>query len=607
MGKIGIGIGVSRYLHKSAGIQWSSYWAPQSAVVENAAPTQIVLTYPKKVRAADIVTTNFAVSGKTINNAAIDTSGKIVTLTVTAAFVYGDSITLVANSTNIAVTNNVAKEAELVTFQTGLTAPLASDEEILLNNFVRTIKIGLGSESLSEDFDVMYLSISGRSSETPLRNLVKRIHDGTAVGGLTHTPLEGVKGNGVTQHINMNWNGRTAGHASSYTLNSASFGIYFNTSTDGTDTERHGTYSTTADGGTANRTMIVRPNMAAPNNFFHVAVNSGIESAESDEKISGMYIASRTAAAVQKLWVNKVLKINGTASATKIPNQDMMLLAIKADDGKIRYRENDQISFAFLGRGFDETEIGIITDAYQTYKTAVDLINLNNAARFSMTFDGGRSSQYTQVFPLLVSKGISATFYIQTDVIGTADHMTWAQVKEMHDAGMDMQCHSKTHTDFTTLTQEQISAELQAVNAAFIANNITPPVHHAYPSSAYNDNVRTWVAVLRQTAAKINGIPPYAAMSSSAAKTIIDRMGIQNWNVTTEGGIAAIKAKIDAAKVAARGSKCIVSYTHGIDASDIEQTSLAALTEIIDYIIENDVVPSTIYEIGLLLDKVIVA
>ena len=119
-----LGLGNGVVFRTGSSRAWSSYWTPSSAVVENAAPTDIVLTYEKAVNPADAIVGNFSVAGKTISGAVLDGTGKILTLTVTVAFVYGDSITVVANGTNISVTNNITNP-EMITngnFNDGGTA-----------------------------------------------------------------------------------------------------------------------------------------------------------------------------------------------------------------------------------------------------------------------------------------------------------------------------------------------------------------------------------------------------------------------------------------------------------------------------------------------------
>jgi len=103
-----LGLGNGVVFRTGGGKQWQTYWTPSSAVVENVAPADVVLTYAKAVNPADAIAGNFTVAGKTINSATLDGTGKILTLVVDTAFIYNDSISVVANSETIPVTNNVA-------------------------------------------------------------------------------------------------------------------------------------------------------------------------------------------------------------------------------------------------------------------------------------------------------------------------------------------------------------------------------------------------------------------------------------------------------------------------------------------------------------------
>jgi hypothetical protein len=87
---------------------WSSYWNTLiSATVENAAPTKVILTFSKAN--ISLVTTDFTIAGKTITLLERDATNKILTLTVSVAFVYGDTpvVTFVKTGGTANVTNNV--------------------------------------------------------------------------------------------------------------------------------------------------------------------------------------------------------------------------------------------------------------------------------------------------------------------------------------------------------------------------------------------------------------------------------------------------------------------------------------------------------------------
>ncbi len=102
-----------------------------SAVVENAAPTQVVLTASEALDAAFVPATSaFTVSGHTVSSVGI--SGSTITLTVSSAFVNGEAArtvaytqpgtnnvrdvagNLLANFSGLSVTNNVGAASQIV-------------------------------------------------------------------------------------------------------------------------------------------------------------------------------------------------------------------------------------------------------------------------------------------------------------------------------------------------------------------------------------------------------------------------------------------------------------------------------------------------------------
>lgn len=110
-----------------------------------------------------------------------------------------------------------------------------------------------------------------------------------------------------------------------------------------------------------------------------------------------------------------------------------------------------------------------------------------------ITFDDGRASQKT-ASETLISKGISGTMFVTGDYVSTGGHVTWAQLQTLSAAGIDLQCHTKTHANLTTLSEAQIDTDLLGNNALFVANSLAAPTIIAYPGGAYNTNVKTFVA-----------------------------------------------------------------------------------------------------------------
>jgi peptidoglycan/xylan/chitin deacetylase (PgdA/CDA1 family) len=64
---------------------------------------------------------------------------------------------------------------------------------------------------------------------------------------------------------------------------------------------------------------------------------------------------------------------------------------------------------------------------------------------YALTFDDGHASNYTQAFPVLAELGLRATFFVVPTRVDTPGHVTWAQLREMTAAGMEIGSHSLTH------------------------------------------------------------------------------------------------------------------------------------------------------------------
>lgn len=115
------------------------------------------------------------------------------------------------------------------------------------------------------------------------------------------------------------------------------------------------------------------------------------------------------------------------------------------------------------------------------------------------TFDDGYASWYTIGFPLLTRMGIICSLCITTGNIGTAGYLSWAEILEMYNAGIDILDHSATHPDLRTMTALQIQTELQTASDAFVANGIPAPQDFVIPSGATNSFVNGEIAKYRRS------------------------------------------------------------------------------------------------------------
>lgn len=103
-----------------------------------------------------------------------------------------------------------------------------------------------------------------------------------------------------------------------------------------------------------------------------------------------------------------------------------------------------------------------------------------------LTFDDGYVSAYTAALPLLQQYGMTATFFIITDLVGQAGYVSWEQVAELAAAGMEIGAHTITHPDLRSLTGAGLTREVAGPQQIMTDKLGQPIDFFAYPAGAYN-------------------------------------------------------------------------------------------------------------------------
>jgi peptidoglycan/xylan/chitin deacetylase (PgdA/CDA1 family) len=81
-------------------------------------------------------------------------------------------------------------------------------------------------------------------------------------------------------------------------------------------------------------------------------------------------------------------------------------------------------------------------------------------AHIELTFDDGNASDVEVALPELRDRGLSATFFVTVDRIGTAHYLTWSQLAELNRGGMRVGCHGMSHCSWPGCSDEELTVEL---------------------------------------------------------------------------------------------------------------------------------------------------
>lgn len=189
-----------------------------------------------------------------------------------------------------------------------------------------------------------------------------------------------------------------------------------------------------------------------------------------------------------------------------------------------------------------------------------------------LNVDGNVDELYTITYPYLISKNYPCTYYTTSNF--QEDWLGGGEALEMHNAGMDMQCHSDTHPHFMYLTSDELQTQIENNNDAFIAAGIPTPVHHAYPSGSNDHTAKAIISKYRLTGRKYDTVPDnYTYFYRDVDKYMIPGCNIDEGTLTTY--MDTIKSKLDEAQDN-KGAFSVMWHTN-------TESGIALLDELITY------------------------
>ena len=112
-----------------------------------------------------------------------------------------------------------------------------------------------------------------------------------------------------------------------------------------------------------------------------------------------------------------------------------------------------------------------------------------------ISFDDGFLSMYTKLLPLVKEYGYPVTLFVYTNNIYTKAkyNLTWQQLREMEEYGIETECHSMSHIDLEELSEtDSASIRRMLFKEIYLSKRIIelymqkPVKYFAYPFGRYN-------------------------------------------------------------------------------------------------------------------------
>jgi peptidoglycan/xylan/chitin deacetylase (PgdA/CDA1 family) len=175
----------------------------------------------------------------------------------------------------------------------------------------------------------------------------------------------------------------------------------------------------------------------------------------------------------------------------------------------------------------------------------------------TLTFDDGRASDYDVVFPLLQARDWRADFFVNPATVGQGGRVSWAQVRQMSQAGMRFQSHGYDHVDLSRLRladlRHQLRASKQAIEHAtgarveFLAapfGALSGRVVETALEEGYRAVCTSWAWPARPATATVGRVPIDARTDLRQFDRLVERDVLAYWPRTARTALLAIPKQV---------------------------------------------------------------
>jgi peptidoglycan/xylan/chitin deacetylase (PgdA/CDA1 family) len=125
----------------------------------------------------------------------------------------------------------------------------------------------------------------------------------------------------------------------------------------------------------------------------------------------------------------------------------------------------ERLILSFHGIGPIPTRIGLAERAYwcddRSFKSMLDsIVNVPQQVSIELTFDDGNISDAVVALPALVSRGLTACFFVCAGRIGLEGYLDRSAMNELISAGMEIGSHGWNHVNWRRIDDKTLDIEI---------------------------------------------------------------------------------------------------------------------------------------------------
>jgi peptidoglycan/xylan/chitin deacetylase (PgdA/CDA1 family) len=174
--------------------------------------------------------------------------------------------------------------------------------------------------------------------------------------------------------------------------------------------------------------------------------------------------------------------------------------------------------------------------------------------RVVLTFDDAWADNHAHALGPLSEHRLPAMLYAPSRLLGTRGYMTRTQLLEMHNGGLTIGAHSRTHPDLQACGPGELESEVRGSKEDLEDLLGEPVTSFAYPTGLANDRVRAAVAAAGYTTA-VSARPGWwrpATQPLWIPRAFVEEFSDATFVAAIKGGLSAL-GPLDTSKRLLRG------------------------------------------------------